>query len=189
MTEDFMEQDHTALGEIFHQLASALGEGDRVRAFELLDLAWARLAVHIRAEHLHLFPAVLNSLAEGPGRGDGARPSLVEAREAIERLREDHNFFMRELADSVKTMRELSRGASDDVDSKERMEGVRQKATAIVARLKEHNRLEESKVYRWPATILEPQAKALLKDSLRREIENMPPRFDDPTLPIEQRRE
>ena len=67
MTEDFMEQDHAALGEIFHQLDSALGEGDRVRAFELLDLAWARLAVHIRAKHLHLFPAVFNTLAEGSG--------------------------------------------------------------------------------------------------------------------------
>ena len=83
MADDFMEQDHTALGEIFRQLDAALAGGDTIRAFEVLDLAWARLAVHIRAEHLYLFPAVLNALAEDPGGDDGSKPSPAKAREAI----------------------------------------------------------------------------------------------------------
>jgi hypothetical protein len=179
MTEDFMEQDHAALGEVFHQLDLTLGEGNTVRSFELLDLVWARLAVHIRAEHLHLFPAVLNALAEEAGADDPAKPSLTEARACIERLRGDHTFFMRELSDAIKTLRELSRLALKVDDSTEQMGAVRRKALEVAARLEEHNRLEELKVYRWPATLIGPEAQVRLSQSLRRELENMPPRFDD----------
>jgi hypothetical protein len=177
-----MEQDHAALGEVFRQLDLTLGEGDTVRSFELLDLAWARLAVHIRAEHLHLFPAVLNALAEEAGRDDPAKPSLREARACLERLREDHNFFMRELADAIKSLRELSHVALNDDDSTGQKGAVRRKAIEVAARLDEHNRLEELKVYRWPARLLGPEAQVRLVESLRGELENMPPRFDDPTV-------
>jgi hypothetical protein len=180
MTEDFMERDHAALGEVFRQLDLTLGEGNNVRSFELLDLAWARLAVHIRAEHLHLFPAVLNALVEEAGADDPAKPSLIEGRACLERLREDHNFFMRELADAIKTLRELSPLALNDGESTEQLGAVRRKATEVAARLEEHNRVEELKVYRWPITLLGPEAQVRLAESLRRELENMPPRFDDP---------
>jgi hypothetical protein len=180
MTEDFMEQDHAALGEVFRQLDLTLGEGDTVRSFELLDIVWARLAVHIRAEHLHLFPAVLNALAEEAGADDPAKPSLTEARACLERLREDHNFFMSVLADAIKSLRELSRLALNGDDSTEQMETLRRKTTEVAARLKEHNRLEELKVYRWPATLLGSEAQVRLTGSLRRELENLPPRFDHP---------
>jgi hypothetical protein len=180
MTEDLMEQDHAALGEVFRRLDLTLGEGDTARSFELLDLAWARLAVHIRAEHLHLYPAILNALTETSGADDAARPSLTEARACLERLREDHHFFMRELADAIKSLRELSHLALNGDDSTEQIRAVRRKTTEVAARLEEHNRLEELKVYRWSAMLLGPEAQIYLVDSLRRELQNMPPRFDDP---------
>src|SRR4051794_10723682 len=118
MTEDFMEQDHVALGEVFRELDRALGDLNVARSFELLDLAWARLAVHIRAEHLHLFPAVLNALSENSGADNPAKPSLAEARVCLERLREDHNFFMSEFADAIRILRELPPLAQNGGNSK-----------------------------------------------------------------------
>jgi hypothetical protein len=179
LAEDFMEQDHAALGALFRHLDLTLGEGDTIRALDLLDLAWARLAVHIRGEHLHLFPAILNALVEDSNAEGPITPSPGEAREAISRLREDHNFFMHELADAVKIMRALSRAAPDASDSMEQMGAVRRKVAEIAKRLEVHNQLEETEVYLWPSTILGPEAQNRLDDSLRRELENMPPRFEE----------
>lgn len=188
MTEDFMEKDHAALSEIFRRLDAALGDGDVARAFELLDLAWGRLAVHIRAEHLCLFPSILSALAEVSGAGDPSRPSFAEASETMKHLREDHNFFMRELAVAVKTLRRLSAVAPVKA-SKGEMKGVRLKIEGVCARLEGHNRLEELKVYRWTETVLDSQAQARLVENLRRELENLPPRFGDTALLTESRRE
>ena len=61
--ESLLEDDHAALGELLAELDSELAKPNFVRGFELLDLFWARLAVHIRAENLHLFPALANAPA------------------------------------------------------------------------------------------------------------------------------
>jgi hypothetical protein len=66
------------------------------------------LVVHIRAEHLQLFPALL---AASDGRqhvevDDAPAPGVKHM--AVERLREDHDFFMRELAGAVNAARELA---------------------------------------------------------------------------------
>lgn len=86
--------DHAALDRVLKQLQTALRSSDLEIAHATLDLFWARLAVHIRAEHLHLFPTVLNRLGN-------------EAQTVIAQLREDHDFFMHELARAVKAMRTL----------------------------------------------------------------------------------
>lgn len=52
-----LADDHGALDEVLSQLWKALDTGDVLVSHDKLDLFWARLAVHIRAEHLHLFPA------------------------------------------------------------------------------------------------------------------------------------
>src|SRR5436309_3446961 len=106
---ELLEEDHRSLGDLFGRLRAALQRADVRDAFDLLDTAWARLAVHVRAEHLCLFPAVLGAPAELFGRCTGA-PSRDEAREIVAGLRRDHDFFMRELASAIGTMRELLSG-------------------------------------------------------------------------------
>lgn len=47
-----MTDDHSEIDQLIHELLGALDKKDRAQSFEHLDLLWARLAVHIRAEHL-----------------------------------------------------------------------------------------------------------------------------------------
>ena len=60
--ESLLEDDHESLGQLLTELDGELAKHNFPRAFELLDLFWARLAIHIRAENLHLFPAKRCSL-------------------------------------------------------------------------------------------------------------------------------
>jgi hypothetical protein len=71
--------DHVALGAVLRQLQEALDTGDIEACHARLDLFWERLAVHIRAEHLHLFPAVINRLSDMTGDSTLA-PTLNEGR-------------------------------------------------------------------------------------------------------------
>src|SRR2546423_7336191 len=106
---ELLEEDHGSLGDLFGRLRTALRGADVRGAFELLDAAWARLAVHVRAEHLCLFPAILGAPVELFGHCTGA-PSRDEAREIVAGLRRDHDFLMRELASAIGTMREILSG-------------------------------------------------------------------------------
>lgn len=47
----------------------------------------------------------------------------------------------------------------------------------VVGLLEEHNRLEEEEVYRWPGLLLSAAEREELDAQMRREIENLPPRF------------
>ena len=174
---DFLVTDHAEVGALFGELLATFdGEG----AGELLaklDYVWARLAVHIRAEHLHLFPALL-SAAEGAAAGSGA-PSPPEVRESVERLREDHDFFMRELAGAVNGTRALVAGGS--VPDAVRLGAIRDMVLAVAGRLSEHNRLEEEQVYLWQAALLGEDSRAGLRRKVKRELENLPPRFSGST--------
>src|SRR5215813_13136150 len=89
-----LSDDHDAVSEVLKQLLTALDKKDVQTSYSKLDLLWARLAVHIRAEHLHLFPAVTNRW-----------PDLSEAQAIVEGLRTDHDFFMRELARAIGILR------------------------------------------------------------------------------------
>ena len=66
--ERLLAEDHAALGELLRAFLTQLDEGDTAGAFVHLDLFWARLAMHIRAENLHLFPAILNALTVDAGK-------------------------------------------------------------------------------------------------------------------------
>jgi hypothetical protein len=180
MNQDFMEQDHVALAEVFRNLDAALAAGDAASSFRLLDFVWARLAVHIRAEHLRLFPALLNALGKAPATNSSSSPSLAEAHACFEILRHDHDFFMRELAGAVNTLRELSSDESGGAGSAERLSDVRGKISEVMNRLAEHNRLEEEQVYLWPEALLDEAAREELSAQMRLEIENLPPRFNEP---------
>lgn len=165
-------RDHAEVGDLFGELWPAFENGGAQAVFEKLDYLWARLAVHIRAEHLHLFPALLAASA-----GRGGAPTQEEMREVIERLREDHDFFMRELAAAVNDSRELASQAGGP--ERERLTRVESRARAVAARLDEHNRVEEEHVYRWPEPLLPEAQLELLRAAMRREIENLPPRFPE----------
>jgi Hemerythrin HHE cation binding domain len=171
-----LEHDHELLSDLLHDLQSGLQQQDAARAFELLDLFWARLAVHIRAENLCLFPAILNAPRELFRDRDGM-PSFEDAETMIESLRADHNFFMDELAKAVKTVREILANAESPRHVVEQLETIRERVDAVSLRLESHNTLEEKKVYRWPALILSAPDLEGLCASLRRELENLPPRF------------
>jgi len=173
---ELLEEDHGSLGDLFGRLRAALRGSDTRGAFELLDAAWARLAVHVRAEHLCLFPAVLGAPAELFGRCTGA-PSRDEAREIVAGLRHDHDFFMRELASAIGTLRELLSGTEGGAEPRG-LESARRSVEAVISRLEEHDRLEEEHVYRWPDVLLDADGRARLAADVRRELENLPRRFE-----------
>lgn len=169
--------DHADVDGLFRKLLQALEAGDARLAFSLLDFLWARLAVHIRAENLCLFPAILRAADQLKGVDrTTAAPRLEEARSAISELRIDHDFFMRELADAVNRMRAQPIESYDEFPPEE-LAAIHQIVEAVRARLESHNRLEEEKVYRWPALLLNVKENERLASDTKREIENLPPRF------------
>jgi iron-sulfur cluster repair protein YtfE (RIC family) len=139
-----------------------------------LDLFWARLAVHIRAEHLHLFPTVLTVL-KGRESSDEEVPSAETAHTTIARLREDHDFFMHELANAVTLMREM-RNLRDDKTTLKRVARV---VSEVKQRLSEHNKAEELEVYRWLKLLLNSDELAELASLINAELGKRPPRFTD----------
>jgi hemerythrin superfamily protein len=145
--------DHEAVSDVLSQLQTALDNKEVQAIYGKLDLLWARLAVHIRAEHLHLFPAVMSR--------------VTEAQPVVETLRADHDFFMRELAAAIGALREFPEqiGALSDT--------VRE----IEKRLATHNEIEENQIYHWASTILTEPEQTDLAARINSELENRPPRF------------
>lgn len=178
--EYLLEEDHHSLSNLFAELDGEMAKPNVRRAFELLDLFWARLAVHIRAENLHLFPALVNlPVAALGGRAgvltsDEIRPASDDVGKIINELRSDHDFFMKELAEMIKAMREIV--GSEESPGQE-LKNLRRRLMVIRDRLDQHNQLEEEQVYLWPALVFDEQAMGRLCESVRKELSNLPPRF------------
>jgi hypothetical protein len=179
MTE-LLAGDHAEVDALFRDLSREFERGGARAVFEKLDYLWARLAVHIRAEHLHLFPALLSAGGAGGGGNEDA-PAPEEVRAAVEHLREDHDFFMRELAGAVNAARELA--AQTDAAAREPLRRIKERVLAVAGRLAEHNLVEERQVYLWPELLLGEAARARLGREMKREIENLPPRFAEGAPP------
>ena len=179
---ELLARDHTEVDTLFGDLTLAFGRGDAREVFVRLDYLWARLAVHIRAEHLHLFPALL-AATERSAAATVDSPTREEVCAAVERLREDHDFFMHELARAVNAARDLA--ALDDADNREELKQIKGRVLAVAARLAEHNRVEEEQVYRWPEALLSLSQLSTLPARIKHEIENLPPRFSEDTHPAE----
>ena len=162
-TRKQLADDHAAVHEVLAQLVTALRNKDLKVSYVKLDLLWARLAVHIRAEHLHLFPAVTSRMSE--------------AQTTVERLREDHDFFMRELARAVGILRELPRPLSSEDES--RLSSVLDVVLAVEKRLADHNDIEEREAYHWVATVLTETEQIDLAARVNAELENRPARFSE----------
>lgn len=156
--------DHHSLDGVLKQLQAALRTSDVETTHAKLDLFWARLAVHIRAEHLHLFPTVLSSL------------ETDEAQTAIAELRQDHDFFMHELAGAIEITRKLLTVVEHQI-LKEGLDNVKNIVVQVEQRLVQHNEVEESQIYRWASTLLNPEQQAQLAKQITTELRNHPPRF------------
>ena len=55
---------------------------------------------------------------------------------------------------------------------------VRSIALSVKTRLGAHNQLEETQVYGWVDALLDGAARSSLDARVRRELENLPPRFN-----------
>jgi len=157
-----LSDDHHSVSEVLNQLLTALDNKDVQTSHSGLDLLWARLAVHIRAEHLHLFPAIALR--------------MNEAEPVIESLRIDHDFFMRELARAISILRELlqrTTSANDDAE----LAVVRDAVREVEKRLVTHNEIEEQEIYLWSSTMLTESEQSELLARINAELENRPPRF------------
>jgi hemerythrin superfamily protein len=175
--QKLLSDDHAQLGELLGSLLSALEGSDMEQVKALLDLFWARLAMHIRAEHLHLFPAVLRALSDPSMRNLGDGIPFSQAAEMVEKLRADHDFFMRELAAAMKAVRTLG-GPIDQQSVARELDRVRSRVVAVSERLLIHNESEENYVYPWAETFIPDAEKPAWRGLLQAELENMPPRFD-----------
>ena len=111
-----------------------------------LDLLWARLAVHIRAEHLHLFPAVTNRFTEVESVVESinwhAQIAISSCVNSRVRLVIFVNFYAAGECEGRGQIDCCSRRGSREVEN----------------RLVNHNEVEENQIYRWAGTILtEPE--------------------------------
>ena len=168
-----LQHDHAELGNLLDRLKIAIEANDVVQTHFSLDRFWARLAMHIRAEHLHLFPAISRA-ASRPAGNHEALPA-EEPKKTIAQLREDHDFFMRELAQAVAITRGLLANATDKTAAQ--LEVVNKKIAAVNTRLLKHNHIEETGVYRWCSTLLSEDERAELASQVQKELDNLPPRF------------
>jgi len=165
--------DHQAVSEVLKQLLSALNNEDVLESHRKLDLLWARLAVHIRAEHLHLFPTVIERLKN---LRDAIAPKLHEPQTIVEKLHEDHDFFMRELGQAIRILRELPKPL-DSAENKAKLSSVLNTVREVERRLASHNETEENQIYRWASMILTEAEQAELTTRINRELQHRPPRF------------
>lgn len=154
--------DHHQLDGLLENAIEALKTGERDQAMVSVDIFWARLAMHIRAEHLHLFPAL-----EATSAHTHDHDHIVTI---LNGLREDHNFFMRELLVLIKQLRDRAGNALDP-------DRMTRSMLRIQERLALHNEIEETQVY--PLAARDPASAdhADICERVEFEITNMPPRF------------
>lgn len=167
-----LSDDHRTVNQVLKQLLAALHNKDVTASYSKLDLLWARLAVHIRAEHLHLFPAVLNRLSESTDD----TLDLSEAKSVVENLRADHDFFMVELARAVNILRELPKPI-DRQEGDATLDSILGVVLEVEKRLENHNRIEESQIYQWASMILTEPEQLEVTQRINAELENRPSRF------------
>jgi len=152
-----LSDDHQAVSEVLTQLLTGLKNKDVKASHSKLDLLWARLAVHIRAEHLHLFPAVISR--------------FTEAQSVVETLRADHDFFMTELARAVNTLRQPPTEEEINLNS------ILDVILEVEKRLAKHNEIEENQIYRLASTMLTESEQVELATRINAALEHRPSRF------------
>lgn len=143
--------DHGEIEGLFRDAQMALERGLQAEARTVVDRIWMRLAVHIRAEHKVVFPALVE-----------VRPDLQSALQA---LHEDHDYFMSALAGVVKAMK----GPPPDVAL------IKATLEAVGLRLGSHNAIEEEAIYPAADELPREQRVQILAD-VSRELAFLPTR-------------
>jgi iron-sulfur cluster repair protein YtfE (RIC family) len=161
--DSILESDHSSLDALLDDATSAL-DLDAEQTYRALDLFWARLAVHIRAEHLVVFPALLQASENGHLADDDIPMILTD-------LRHDHDFFMKELARAIKALRLVFSFGNDQAT----IEIVRGLIVAVKLRLEAHNRIEEEMIYPMIAGL--ESSDGVIASRVLKELENLPNRF------------
>ena len=174
-----LRHDHAEIGKLLSQLIATIESNDVTRIYETLDLFWARLAVHIRAEHLHLFEAVLRAVNRNASTSRNDAPTRTEAQRTIEELHDDHDFFMRELSQTVAVVRGIL--ANPKADAAKELRYVLERIDAVQERLIKHNEKEEKGIYDWVNSLLSEAERTDLAVLVNKELKNMPPRFGGKT--------
>ena len=172
---EVLTHDHAELDKLLEKLCLALQIGEVQEIHQRLDRFWAQLAVHIRAEHLVLFPTILRAL-RGNLRGT---PSPSEAEKIIEELHSDHDFFMSKLSGAIKLVRGLLKTSDNELRSRE-LKTVGAIVRSVAERLTTHNKLEEEGIYVWVGLMLNQPKQSELSARVQTELERMPPRFEAP---------
>lgn len=144
--------DHGAIDDLFREADAALDHARVAEARTALDRVWMRLAVHIRAEHKAVFPALAAAAPELPG--------------VLAELREEHDGFMAALASAVKALGSPA----------PQVAAVRAEMALMQRRLAVHNALEEAQVYPRADGLPDPQRADLL-EAVGRELAFLPERY------------
>lgn len=167
-----LTSDHRELDVLLEQLYSALDSEVSTDIFERLDIFWARLAMHIRAEHLRLFPAVL---AAAHSSSD---PSVSEdsIKLTLSQLQREHDFFIRELAYAIRLSRDLVVAKKRP---KQTVANIRRIVVGVNELLESHNMVEESQVYVIAEELIPKSAKKEITASIQNELNFLPPRFEN----------
>jgi hemerythrin-like domain-containing protein len=169
MVTEQLEADHNELDKLLKDVFTAISGADCAEVFQKLDLFWARLAMHIRAEHLHLFPA-LTSWAE---QSDQKAVDAADLRELLKELRADHDFFMVALARAIKAMR-LTFHFGNCTETLTFVCGL---VEGVRDRLETHNQKEESQIYSLASSNLQCDLAASLRRGIALELSKYPHRF------------
>jgi hemerythrin superfamily protein len=169
--ENSLSLDHDELDGLLVGIFESINEADLEGTFRRLDIFWARLAVHIRAEHIHLFPAIsgLSSSVDPDSR-------FAKLPDQITRLRADHEYFMKDLSAIIKSMRAAENNRS------EVLKQANETLIALKGRLLEHNRIEEEQIYNVGKSFLEDIEN--ISAAVETELANLPPRLN--SEPIEE---
>jgi hypothetical protein len=120
------------------------------------------------------------SKVENAAVGHASAPSLEEAQSVVEQLREDHDFFMHELALAVEIMRELLTLPRQFI-APAGLNNVERIVLEVEERLIKHNELEENQIYHWTTILLNPEEQAKLANQIASELLKHPPRFTPST--------
>ena len=170
---DQLESDHTDLDRLLGNIFAALDGGGHAEVYRTLDFFWARLAMHIRAEHLRLFPAVLK-IRDTPPHNAGLVRVPADLAATIDGLHADHDFFMRSLVRAIKALRLVPHGGNEA----ETLSVVRKILEQVESRLALHNRIEEGQIYPLAEGDLFRTADLEeLSRTITAELENLPRRF------------
>ena len=85
---------------------------------------------------------------------------------------------MHELAAAVKIVRTLI-SMSHSESQGQQMDDVRRNIAAVWKQLESHNEVEEQLVYSLPSKLLTSNEQLAAVEGIRRELQNLPPRFSD----------